>query len=167
MLADISGLQIGEVRDIVRKDMDKREVDDFEHYFSDIMIVLQKTNKAQGQSEKKGKKGGEEFTAGIAKLDKETASLLFNFDDSVSQILSGFTIDLRIFYNLLRKMIIIKLNHDRIWTRQFYSEDLKQIFVVLKPLDSVIENRAMVNRDNIRVKGIQKKSNLDLSTCYL
>lgn len=125
--------------------MKRREIGAFDHYFSDVLVVLQKPNKLTStQGEKKHKKTGEEFAAVIANLKKDPKGLLFNFDDSLAMILSGFTIDIRIFFNLLRKMIIIKLNHDRIWTRQFYSEDLSHIYVVLKPLDSVIENRAMV-----------------------
>ena len=80
----------------------------------------------------------------MANLKKDPAGLLFNYDDTLSQVMSGFTIDQRIFYNLLRKLIVIKLNQDKIWTRQFYSQDLKLIYLVLKPLDSVIQNRAMV-----------------------
>ena len=148
ILAKIGGLHPEEILDILKKDMKKREVNTFEHYFSDILIVLQKSRK-QNLGEKKGKKGGEEFTAGIANLKKDSYGLLFNFDDSLSQILSGFTIDMRVFFNLLRKMIIIKLNHDRIWTRQFYSEDLKLIYLVMKPLDTVFENRAMVATSNV------------------
>lgn len=142
MLAKISDMSEEEISSILKKDMSIRRISAFEQYFSDVLIILQKTHK---QTDKKGgKKGVDEFIADIAALKKDPAGLLFNFDDSYSQVLRGFTIDLRIFSNLLRKMVIIKLNHDRIWTRQFYSEDLKTIYVVLKPLDSVIEARAMV-----------------------
>lgn len=161
ILANISELTTGEVRDILQADMKRREITNFDHYFSDVLIVLQKPMKLLGHhTEKRHKKTGEEFTAVIANLKKSPAGLLFNFEDNVSQVLSGFTIDLRIFFNLLRKMIIIKLNHDRIWTRQFYSEDMKLIYVVMKPLDSVIENRAMVGFSNTREKAILNKLSL-------
>lgn len=145
ILSDISGLHLEEVKEIVEQDMKRRGIDNFDHYFSDVLVVLQKPNKHPHlQTDKRHRKTGEEFTAVIANLKKDSSGLLFHFEDSLSQIFSGFTIDLRIFFNLLRKVIIIKLNHDRIWARQFYSEDLKLIYVVMKPLDSVIENRAMV-----------------------
>lgn len=108
----------------------------FEKYFSEVLITIQKRDKRSSAGES---------GAGIYKLRKKEKSILFEFEDGYSRLLRGFTIDLRIFFNLLRKMIIIKLNSDKIWTRQFYSQDLKKIFVVMKPLDSVIENRAMVN----------------------
>ena len=144
MMSDASTLSVEEVAEIVQTDLDRREVRDFEHYFSDVLIVLQKAPKPTGALEKKSKKGGDNFIPGIAFLKKESWSLLFNFDDNMTQVLSGFTIDMRVYYNLLRKIIVVKLNQDRIWTRQFYSEDLKMIYLVMKPLDSVIENRAVV-----------------------
>lgn len=144
MLAKISDMPYEEVESIIRHDMQLRNSSSFEHYFIDVMIVLQKTAKLAHQERKGGKKAAEEFVASIANLKKDRAGLLFNFDDNLAHILRGFTIDLRIFYNLLRKMTIIKLNHDKIWTRQFYSEDLKLIYVVLKPLESVLEARAIV-----------------------
>lgn len=145
ILHKISGVKYEEVMGIIKKDMVRRNINSFDHYFSDVLIVLQKTAKVHNQADRRSKKGGgEEFTAVIANLKKDPAGLLFNFEDSLSQIMSGFTIDLRIFTNLLRKIMIIKLNHDKIWTRQFYSEDFKLIYLVMKPLDSVFENRAMV-----------------------
>lgn len=161
MLAKISDLPFEEIEEILKYDMKNRNASNFEHYFIDVMIVLQKTHK-HGHHDKKGnKKAVEEFVASIANLKKDSEGLLFNFDDNLAHILKGFTIDLRIFYNLLRKMITIKLNHDKIWTRQFYSEDLKLIYLIMKPLDSAFEARATVRRYNIRVKVIQKKLNWD------
>lgn len=148
------------IEGILRNDMKIRGHSSFEHYFVEVMIVLQKTQKQATQTTKSGnKKQVEEFVASIAHLKKDPAGLLFNFDDNLAHILKGFTIDLRIFYNLLRKVIIVKLNHDRIWTRQFYSEDLKLIYLVLKPLDSVFEARAIVLYCKPRVKVTPKKSN--------
>ena len=143
MLSMISDMPPGEIKAVIKEDMVNRQSRSFEHYFSDVLIVLQKTQK-QSNDKRGTKKSVEEFVASIANLKKDLSGLLFNFDDNLSHIMRGFTIDLRIFYNLLRKMVIIKLNHDKIWTRQFYSEDLSLIYVVMKPLDSVFEARAMV-----------------------
>lgn len=109
--------------------------DQIEKYFSEVLITIQKKDR---------RNPGAESAANIYKMKKREKSILFEFEDSYTRLLKGFTIDIRIFFNLLRKMVIIKLNSDKIWTRQFYSQDLKKIFVVMKPLDSVIENRAMV-----------------------
>ena len=116
-------------------------------YFSDTLITLSKEEKKSANDGKtnKSKKITYEYKSKVAMLDKTKESgLLFAFDDNSKQVLKGFTIDLRMFYNLIRKIIIVKLNSDKIWTRQFYSQDLSKIFVILKPLDSVIENRALV-----------------------
>lgn len=149
-------MPVAEIKAIIREDMSNRNSRNFEHYFSDVLIVLQKTHK-QTNDKRGTKKAVEEFVASIANLKKDPSGLLFNFDDNLSHIMRGFTIDLRIYYNLLRKMIIIKLNHDKIWTRQFYSEDLTMIYLVMKPLDSVFEARAMVRLSNLREKATPKK----------
>lgn len=127
----------GELEELVKKDMLMRgfKPDQIEKYFSEVLITIQKKDR---------RNPGAESGANIYKMKKREKSILFEFEDSYTRLLKGFTIDIRIFFNLLRKMVIIKLNSDKIWTRQFYSQDLKMIFVVMKPLDSVIENRAMV-----------------------
>ena len=127
----------GELEELVKKDMLMRgfKPDQIEKYFSEVLITIQKKDR---------RNPGAESGANIYKMKKREKSILFEFEDSYTRLLKGFTIDIRIFFNLLRKMVIIKLNSDKIWTRQFYSQDLKKIFVVMKPLDSVIENRAMV-----------------------
>lgn len=147
-----------EIKELILEDMKMRGIDKgkLDKYFSEVLITLQKSSKTVDKKSKNAAHG-----AIINLLTKHDAGLLFKFDDSMIRLLKGFTIDLRIFYNLLRKMIIIKLNSDKIWTRQFYSQDLKKIFVILKPLDAVIENRAMVNESKYREKDIQSKSNLD------
>jgi uncharacterized membrane protein len=130
-------LDRGELEELVKKDMLMRgfKPDQIEKYFSEVLITIQKKDR---------RNPGAESGANIYKMKKREKSILFEFEDSYTRLLKGFTIDIRIFFNLLRKMVIIKLNSDKIWTRQFYSQDLKKIFVVMKPLDSVIENRAMV-----------------------
>lgn len=156
ILALISDMPAAEIKAVISEDIARRNSRNFEHYFSDVLIVLQKTQKHA--SDKRGtKKAVEEFVASIANLKKDPSGLLFNFEDNLSHIMKGFTIDLRIFYNLLRKMVIIKLNHDKIWTRQFYSEDLSMIYLVMKPLDSVFEARAMVGSCNFREKATQRR----------
>lgn len=127
----------GELEELVKEDMLMRgfKPDQIEKYFSEVLITIQKKDR---------KNPAAESGANIYKMKKREKSILFEFEDSYTRLLKGFTIDIRIFFNLLRKMVIIKLNSDKIWTRQFYSQDLKKIFVVMKPLDSVIENRAMV-----------------------
>lgn len=137
-LYEVSHLNKAELEELILEDMSRRGIKPaaFEKYFSEVLITIQKRDKRSSAGES---------GAGIYKLRKKEKSILFEFEDGYSRLLRGFTIDLRIFFNLLRKMIIIKLNSDKIWTRQFYSQDLKKIFVVMKPLDSVIENRAMVN----------------------
>ena len=146
MLANISDFKKEEVADIVQKDMKVREENNFEKYFNDVLIVLRKSQKNHINSgnKKQSKKGAEEYIARIAHLEKDPAGLLFEFNDNLNVILRGFTIDQRIFYNMLRKMIIIKFNNEKIWSRQFYSQDLKKIYLVIKPIDSAIKNRAQV-----------------------
>ena len=157
-LNTVADMNRDELKGLILEDMEKRGIkaDQLEKYFSEVLITLQKSTK--DKEEKKSKK---EQGAMINYLPKEEGGLLFKFDDSFSKLLKGFTIDLRIFFNLLRKMIIIKLNADKIWTRQFYSQDLEKIFVILKPLDAVIENRAMVFVVYFRVKATLSKSNWD------
>lgn len=57
-------------------------------------------------------------------------------------LLKGYTIEYRILSNLIRKVIITRLNRLDIWTRQFYSKDIKKIFLVLKCGDRTLNNRA-------------------------
>lgn len=154
-LNSVADMNREELKGLIIEDMEKRGIQqgNLEKYFSEVLITLQKNTK----DEKKSKK--DTHGATINYLAKEEGGLLFKFDDSLSRMLKGFTIDLRIFFNLLRKMVIIKLNADKIWTRQFYSQDLEKIFVILKPLDAVIENRAMVLLAYFREKVIQSKSN--------
>lgn len=142
MLQKVSFMHREELKELVAEDMHKRnfKTSQIEKYFSEVLITIQKKDKNRSSNDSGS-------GAQIYKLKKREKSILFEFDDSQSRLLKGFTIDVRIFFNLLRKMIIIKLNSDKIWTRQFYSQDLKYIFVVMKPLDSVIENRAMVDID--------------------
>ena len=121
--------------------MKSRGAGDLQSYFSDTLITLRKVHKAR----KHNKRALDEYAPTIANLEKGELDLPFKLDDSSSSVLRGFTIDLRIFYNLIRKMLIIKLNSTKIWTRQFYSQDLSLIFMVLKPLDSVFSMRALVN----------------------
>lgn len=59
--------------------------------------------------------------------------------------MNGYTIDYRIVKNLIRKLIITRLNRLDIWTRQFYSKDIQKIFVVLKCGDRTLINRAKVD----------------------
>lgn len=143
MLSRISDFPEEEIEKIILHDMQMRKARNFEHYFNDVMIVLQKTQR-QVYDKRNQKKVVEEFVSSITNLRKDPGSLLFHFEDNLAHVFRGFTIDLRLFYNLLRKMIIIKLNHDKIWTRQFYSANLEQIYVVMKPLQSVLETRAQV-----------------------
>lgn len=152
--ADMNNEEVKEliIEDMVRRGFHATE-SGLEKYFSEVLITLQKNVKV----DKKNK--NQTNATEINKLLKEDGGLLFKFDDSMSRLLKGFTIDLRIFFNLLRKMVIIKLNADKIWTRQFYSQDLKKIFVILKPLDAVIENRAMVKVAYFREKVTPSKLN--------
>lgn len=140
-------MNLEELQELIIEDLKRRGFhasdSGLEKYFSEVLITIQKNNKDKEQ--KKSKKDSNAIE--INKLLKKDGGLLFQFDDSLSRLLKGFTIDMRIFFNLLRKMVIIKLNSDKIWTRQFYSQDLKKIFVILKPLEAVIENRAMVRFD--------------------
>lgn len=46
---------------------------------------------------------------------------------------------------LLRKIMQVKINQIGVYTRQFYSEDLTKIFVVLKCQDNVLKMRAEVS----------------------
>lgn len=137
VLHNISGLHKDELRELIKEDMTRRGIStsSLDKYFSEVLITIQKRDR---------KIAGSDSGANIYSMFKREGCLLFKFDDSMSRLFRGFTIDLRVFFNLVRKMTIIKLNSDKIWTRQFYSQDLKKVFVVLKPLDSVIENRAMV-----------------------
>ena len=116
-------------------------VESLEQYFSRILSVIRKTKR---MSKKKHNRYEVSYKPGLAYCAKSRKSpLLFSVDDSVVQVLTGYTIDQRIFLNLLRKIIVIKLNNESIWTRQFYSQDIKQIFVVIKPLESALKSRAV------------------------
>jgi uncharacterized membrane protein len=136
-LNTVADMNKEELIELISEDMKRRNISKLDKYFSEVLISLQKSAKSD-------KKTKESHGPSINKLVKHDKGLLFKFDDSQTRLLKGFTIDIRIFFNLLRKIVIVKLNADKIWTRQFYSQDLKKIFVVLKPLDAVIENRAMV-----------------------
>lgn len=140
LLQEISGLTKEECLAILKEDMARRGLLTIESYFSDSMVTLRRVSEG-----KKNKKTVDTYVPSISNLSKSPGSLLFSFEDSLSHVLKGFTIDERIFHNLLRKMVLVKLNHDKVWCRQFYSQDLKSIFMVLKPLESVLENRALVS----------------------
>lgn len=142
-LVEVSKLDSEKIKKLLVKDMEDRNQTDIGTYFSDTIITLTKTSNPEKD---KQNKNVDVYETTVTKLQKTPQSgLLFQFDDNYRQVLKGFTIDLRVYFNLIRKIIIIKLNSDKIWTRQFYSQDLKKIFVVLKPLESVFENRALVD----------------------
>lgn len=142
LLSNISELPKENCLNLLQADMAERNHASVEGYFSDILITLRKVKSAD---KKKSKKAVDQYMPTIATLNKSAhGGILFHFEESLSHVLKGFTIDLRLYFNLLRKMVMIRLNHDKVWSRQFYSQDLKNIFMVLKPLDSVIHNRAMV-----------------------
>lgn len=116
MLQEKSGLDIDTVKMLVGKDMDIRGIShsDLDKYFTNVLINIRKFT-----SSKKQKAGaGEQYKPAVTNLLKaKDGSFLFEFEDSLSKILKGFTIDVRIFHNLIRRMIMIKFNSDKIWTR--------------------------------------------------
>jgi hypothetical protein len=141
-LVKVSKLEPDKVKRLLLQDMHERKQLEIGEYFSDTIITLTKT--ATTEKEKQNKNVDVYETTVTKLLKTRDSGLLFHFDDNYRQVLKGFTIDLRVYFNLIRKIIIIKLNSEKIWTRQFYSQDLKKIFLVLKPLESVYENRALV-----------------------
>lgn len=54
------------------------------------------------------------------------------------------TIDVRFFKILLRRIINMKLNKLGFFTREFVSEDLKSVFLVMKAQENVIQKHADV-----------------------
>lgn len=152
LLANCSGVDIQTITKFIQKDMERREKKELSWYFSDELISLKRTKKGGKDRDEKSKKGNrkldDQYEPTIRKLLKSPIDLLFRFEENMASVLKGFTIDVRIFFHLMRKMIIIKMNNDRIWTRQFYSQDLKKVFLILKPMDPVIESRASVGHTN-------------------
>lgn len=71
-------------------------------------------------------------------------TFLFNVDKYLFAIANHLVIDKRIFQLLLRKIILLKLNKVGFYTREFYGEDMKKIFVVLKAQKNLIKKRAAV-----------------------
>lgn len=140
-LSDIAALPFDKVKKLYEKDLEKRAdvVSNLDEYLNELVIL----KKPEGK--KKSKKTQDDLVPTITQLTKneKKAGFLFQFEDNFSNILRGYTIDQRIFHNLCRKYIIIKMNEAKIWTRQFYSRDLKKIYVVLKPLESAIMQRAL------------------------
>lgn len=62
--------------------------------------------------------------------------------------IQNLVIDRRIFGELIRKVIALKFNKIGIYTREFYSEDVKQVFMILKAQQSTLSQRAAVNYQN-------------------
>lgn len=80
------------------------------------------------------------------KMPRHLDSFLFEYHKFINKKTNEFEIDSRIFKYLLRKVIIIKMERIGLWTRQFYSEDLQHIFVVLKAQTQTLINRADVEK---------------------
>ena len=139
ILSEMSGLNSQICRNFVDEDMRMRgEPNNFKKYFSNQMIVMERK-----EDPKKTDKKTINYVTKIRKFEKQEATgLLFKYKDGYESLLRGFTMDERIFNNLLRKMFILKLNLSKVWTRQTYSSDFTRIFVVIKAQDSVIQSIA-------------------------
>lgn len=160
LLTETSKLDESKCRELLEKDMARRGVSDIKTYFSDYIITLKKSVEKRKSGSSTSKK--EVYKTSVTNLMKpKEGCLLFPFEENLSHVLDGFTIDLRIFFYLLKKMIILKMNRKKIWTRQFYSQDLKLVFLILKPFDQTIEERAAVRLGLFSMKNIQSRQSSD------
>lgn len=58
--------------------------------------------------------------------------------------LEHLVIDKRILAMLIQRTILLKMNRVGLFTRKFYSEDLKNIFIVIKAQDNLLRQVASV-----------------------
>lgn len=72
-------------------------------------------------------------------------TFLYNIDRAFDKKTKDMIIDKRFVRDLIRRLIALKLNKIGIYTRQFYSEDMKRIFMVLKSQPNVLKTRAEVS----------------------
>ena len=72
-------------------------------------------------------------------------TFLFETTREFDKICKHLVIDKRFVSDLVRRMTAIKLNKIGIHTRQFYSEDMERIFMVLKCQGNVLRTRAEVS----------------------
>lgn len=72
-------------------------------------------------------------------------SFLYDIDPHFMQEVKDMKVDRRFFQNIMREVMSIKINQIGMHTRQFYSEDLKKIFLVIKCQDNVLKIRAEVS----------------------
>ena len=77
-------------------------------------------------------------------IERFRFSFLYEPNKNLMGKLDKLTIDKRIFYYLLKKVITIKINKTGIFTREFYSEDMTKVFMVLKCQENTLRKRAAV-----------------------
>jgi hypothetical protein len=75
-------------------------------------------------------------------------SFLYDPNPFLLDKIRHLVIDKRIFGSLMKKVINMKMSKIGIFAREFFSEDYKQIFMVLKAQDSTLRQRAMVKIQN-------------------
>lgn len=88
------------------------------------------------------------FLVEAEQFERHRFSFLYENNKLLQRRLKHLVIDKRILGFLLQNIIILKLNIVGIFTRNFYSEDLKQIFVVMKAQDNLLRQVAEVKNKN-------------------
>ena len=71
-------------------------------------------------------------------------SFLYEINNQYLKNVWDLVIDKRFLNKLLRNIMILKINTIGIHTRQFYSEDMRRIFLVMRCQDNVLRTRAEV-----------------------
>src|SRR3990167_4700934 len=141
-LCEISGLHSDIVEDLLREAIERRgfDTDEFDKYFSTLIIIEKIKYKDPKQASKMKLP---KYASRVRLLEKHsTSGLMFAYREGYDILLKGFTIDERIFHDLLRKMVSLRLNLRGVWNRQTYNSDFSKIFMVMKAQDVVIQQIA-------------------------
>ena len=81
----------------------------------------------------------------IANEKRYHFTFLYDFDKNMFEIVKDYKVDIRFFRYLMKDIIQTKLNQIGMHTREFYSEDLTKIFMVIKCQHNVLQIWAEVS----------------------
>jgi hypothetical protein len=81
----------------------------------------------------------------LFKKERYHFSFLYKTGTYLNKQVENYLIDKRFFNMLMRQIMQIKINQIGVHTRQFFSEDLTKIFMVLKCQENVLKMRAEVS----------------------